>query len=67
MKKQFLRDECGRLVGTIVTLMEYGYEVQEARGENGLKIGKFHSRTNETRDINGHLVGRGNLLLSLYR
>jgi hypothetical protein len=37
----------------------------EARDSAGQRLGYYDKRANETRDAAGHLIGKGNLLLSL--
>lgn len=62
MSKQELRNRTGRLIGTIDLQSTGKYEGRDATGK--LK-GTYDSKTNETRDARGQLVGKGNLLSSL--
>ena len=61
MATQDLRDRTGKLLGRI---KEVGGKF-EIRSATGALKGKYDSKTNETRDATGRLVGKGNLLSSL--
>jgi hypothetical protein len=60
MDKQ-LRDKNGKLVGFIKS---YG-DREEIRSVNGTLKGFYYYKLNQTRNVNGSLVGFGNLLTSL--
>ena len=57
-----LRDRRGLRIGRIV-LVDNG--TLEARDYKGLRVGKFYPDSNQTRDVNGRLVGTGFLLTRL--
>lgn len=59
-----LRDERGRVIG-ITTARANGDIV--LRDVTNAYVGAYTSRTNETRDKRGHLVGKGNLLAMLLK
>lgn len=61
MATQELRDRTGKLLGKI---KEVGAKF-ELRGPTGALKGKYDSKSNETRDAIGRLVGKGNLLTTL--
>jgi hypothetical protein len=60
MDKQ-LRDGNGKLVGFI---RSYG-DRDEIRSVNGTLKGFYYHKLNQTRNVNGALVGFGNLLTNL--
>ena len=60
MDKQ-LRDGNGKLVGFI---RSYG-DRDEIRSVNGILKGFYYHKLNQTRNVNGALVGFGNLLTNL--
>jgi len=61
MSTEILRDRSGHLLGRIKEVNgEY-----ELRDVNGKLLGWYNPKTNATRDRNGRLIGRGNLLVSL--
>jgi hypothetical protein len=62
MRDQELRDRTGHLLGKIKTLSSGKLEIRDSSGR--LK-GTYDPKANETRDNNGRLVGKGNLLSSL--
>lgn len=60
--KQELRDSNGRPIGTITTVAN---GKQEGRDANGRLKGSYDPKTNHTRDSNGRVVGKGNMLAAL--
>lgn len=60
--KQELRDSNGRPIGTITIASNGKYEGRDA---NGRLKGSYDPRTNQTRDSNGRVVGRGNVLAAV--
>lgn len=60
--EQVLRDSNNRPVGKIRTVSN---EKLEGRDANGRLKGIYDARNNETRDSNGRVVGKGNLLAAL--
>ena len=62
MQDQQLRDKNGKLMGTIKTLANGKMEI---RDHTGRCKGTFDPKTNETRDPNNKVVGRGNFLSTL--
>lgn len=64
MSSQVLRDNQGRVIGTM-TSNENG--VIEARDANGRYLGSYDPRTEITRNSRGRVVGLGNLLGTLIR
>jgi len=58
-----LRDRHGQLLGTLH--QENGYTV--IRDKHNNKLGAYNPRTDDTRDANGRLIGRGDLLGTLLR
>ena len=62
MANQELRDKNYRLLGTIKQLSSGKFEGRDA---DGRLRGTYDPRTNETRDPNFRLVGKGNLLSAL--
>jgi hypothetical protein len=60
--RQYLRDSNGRLIGW----REEGMVGRiNGRNDAGRLVGWFDPARNETRDANGRLVGRGDLLATL--
>lgn len=60
--RQYLRDSNGRLIGW----REEGMVARiNGRDDAGRLVGWFDPPRNETRDANGRLVGRGDLLSSI--
>ena len=57
-----LRDSNGRAIGSITTASN---GKQEGRDANGRFKGTFDPKTNQTRDSNGRLVGKGNVLAAV--
>jgi hypothetical protein len=57
-----LRDANSRIVGKIKTLSNGKLEGRDA---NGRLKGTYDPRSNETRDSNGRVVGKGNVLAVL--
>ena len=62
MTEQDLRDKNGYLVGRIRTQYD---GVLEVRDKYGLLKGRYDPAKNETRDSNGNLFARGNMLAAL--
>jgi len=62
MADQQLKDHIGRLLGTIKTLPSGR---QELRDHSGRFKGFFDPKSNETRDVNNRLYGKGNQLTRL--
>jgi hypothetical protein len=62
MASTVLRDRRGRQIGTIKHLSNGKLEARDATGR---VKGTFDPKTNETRDLSGRLVGRGNRLSTL--
>jgi len=62
MADQHLKDRNGRLLGTIKMLPNGR---QEIRDRAGLFKGSYESRTDETKDRTGRLLGKGNQLTTL--
>jgi YD repeat-containing protein len=61
--RQYLRDSNGRLIGW----REEGMVGRiNARDNAGRLVGWFDPARNETRDVNGRLLGHGDLLGSLF-
>ena len=60
MNKQ-LRDKNGKLVGFIRSYDDR----EEIRSVNGTLKGFYYYKLNQTRNVNGSLVGFGNLLATL--
>ncbi len=56
-----IRDRTGYLIGTVAAYTDW----QELRDRHGFYLGKYDSRSDETRDRKGSLVGTGNLLMTL--
>lgn len=61
MASQELRNNNGHLLGKIV---EEGGKLV-IKDPNGHSKGKYDPKTNETYDMNGHRIGKGNLLTTL--
>lgn len=59
--KQQLRDSNNRPIGTITTTSGK----LEGRDANGRLKGTYDPKTDQTRDSNGRVVGRGNMLAAL--
>ena len=62
MNKRELRDASGRLLGIVRETISGKFE---ARDTSGRLRGTYNSKTNETRDPSGRLIGKGDLLSSL--
>jgi len=62
MSDQQLRDNSGRIIGTIKTFPDGKQEVRDASGR---VKGTYDPKTNQTRDSSGRTVGTGNLLAAL--
>ena len=60
--EQVLKDSNNRTIGKIRSLANGRMEGRDA---NGRLKGTFDPKANETRDSNGRVVGRGNLLAAL--
>jgi hypothetical protein len=61
MASQDLRDRYGNVIGKVV---ERG-TIREAYSRRGTFLGRYDSRSNETRDARGSLVGKGDFTSSL--
>jgi len=64
MSTQQIRDQNGRLLGTISVGPN---KQQNARDGRGRFLGSYDPHTNVTRDASGHAIGSGNSLASLIR
>jgi len=62
MADQVLKDRTGKLIGRIKTRNDGKMEIFDRTGK--LK-GSYYPKTNQTKDRNGKLVGKGNLLTTL--
>jgi hypothetical protein len=62
MSVQELRNGQGHVIGRIRTAPNGFMEITDPRGQ---VQGRYNPTTNETRDKQGHLVGKGNLLTTL--
>lgn len=62
MSKQELRNAQNHLIGTVEKDSQGKQTLRDAK--NHIK-GFYDPKTNETRDVRNHLVGKGNLLTSL--
>jgi hypothetical protein len=60
--KQQLRDSNSRPIGTITTTSNGRLEGRDA---NGRLKGTYDPKTDQTRDSNGRVVGRGNVLAAV--
>ena len=63
MAPQFLKDKSGKLIGKIT---EFDGRLRISNAE-GRIIGTYDPKTNFTRNAEGGLVGKGNLLTSLLK
>jgi hypothetical protein len=61
--REVLRDHRGSIIGTLERQSLTGRVI--ARSSNGIVVGVYDPRSNETRDSHGGVVGRGNLLGAL--
>jgi hypothetical protein len=61
-KRDEIRDRQGRLIGTIVHRRD---GVREARDRQWRLLGTYNPKSNETRDLLGKLLTRGDSLSSL--
>jgi hypothetical protein len=64
MSTQQIRDQNGRLLGTISVGPN---KQQNARDGRGRFLGSYDPHTNVTRDASGRAIGTGNSLASLVR
>ncbi len=64
MSTQQIRDQKGRLLGTISTGPNQQLNARDARGRF---LGSYDPHTNVTRDASGRAIGTGNSLASLIR
>jgi hypothetical protein len=64
MSTQQIRDQKGRLLGTISPGPTKQLKARDARGRF---LGSYDPHTNVTRDASGHAIGTGNSLDSLIR
>ena len=62
MGKQILRDKNNRRIGVIETDSN---GIQTIRTTSNKKLGIYNPKTDETRDTANHLIGKGNLLITL--
>jgi hypothetical protein len=62
MAIQEIKNAQGHVIGRIKTNPN---DIMEIFNERGNLRGTYNTRTNETRDHQGHLVGKGNLLTTL--
>lgn len=60
--EQVLRDSNNRTIGKIKTIANGRLEGRDA---NGRLKGTYDPKANETRDSNGRVVGKGNLLAAV--
>jgi hypothetical protein len=61
--REYLRDNAGRLIGWC----ESGpWGRTNGRYSSGYFVGWYDASRNETRDANGRLIGRGDLLARLF-
>ena len=60
--KQQLRDSNSRPIGTIITTSNGKLEGRDA---NGRLKGTYDPKSDQTRDCNGRVVGRGNVLAAV--
>lgn len=63
MSDQEVRDKSGRLIGRFKTLSDGKIE---GRAASGTLVGTYNPKSNETKAPNGSLVGKGNLLATLF-
>ena len=61
--RQEIKDNIGRILGTI----EDRGNIIEAKDNIGRILGTYDKRTNETKDIMGRVMTRGNTLSSFIR
>jgi len=50
--------------GQIVAYLKEGDQSSEVRSQSGQLLATYKKAANETRDKNGRLIGKGNLLLT---
>jgi hypothetical protein len=62
MANRELRDNHGKLLGTIKILSSGKYELRDS---HGLLKGHYDPKVNETRDAHGKLVAKGDMLTTL--
>jgi len=62
MDRQILRDKQNRMIGIIETDSN---DIQTLRDKTNKKLATYDPKTNKTRDIYGHLIGTGNLMMTL--
>lgn len=62
MDKQILRDKHNRRIGVIETDSK---GIQTIRTPSNKKLGTYNPKTDQTRDTANHLIGKGNLLITL--
>ncbi len=60
---EVLRDQRGTILGALERQRLTGKVI--ARRPNGIVVGVYDPRSNETRDAHGRVIGRGNLLGAL--
>lgn len=62
MDKQVLRNNHNRQIGVIETDSK---GIQTIRTTSNKKLGTYNPKTDQTRDTANHLIGKGNLLITL--
>lgn len=62
MDKQILRDKHNKRIGVIETDSK---GVQTIRDTGNKKLGTYDPKSDKTRDTTNHLIGKGNLLITL--
>lgn len=63
---QVLKNSSGYIIGFISTGISTGYAgVQTIKDKNGYIKGVYDPRTNTTKNKNGHIIGTGNILVTL--
>ena len=61
--REVVRDVRGQIIGYIEA--KPSVSKVEARDRHGRLLGSYYARADTTRDARGHLLGRGNRLISL--
>jgi hypothetical protein len=62
MAEQVLKDRNGNKIGAIETRSD---GTQIGKDKNGNRRGEYNPKTNTTKDKNGNIFGKGNLLSTL--
>jgi hypothetical protein len=65
LAREVLRDHRGTTIGRVKLQRLTGKLI--ARDAHGVVVGTYDPRSNETRDVHGRVIGRGNLLGALLR